>query len=299
MPHPVIWIGRLIALLERWLRRIFPATRAGERWGGAVLVVLVLSITGGLGFGLPALAARIHPLLAFCLQVFWCYQVPAARCLKTEAMKVQRALETGSLNDARTAVSGLVGRDTEQLSAEGVTKAAVETVAENTTDGEVAPLFYLMLGGAGLGLLYKAVNTMDSMIGYKNDRYRYFGTAAARLDDVCNYLPARLTALLMILAAFLTGLDGKNAFRIWRRDRRKHKSPNSAQTESVCAGALNVALAGDAVYFGVLCRKPPIGDPLRPITPRDIALSCRLLYAAALLALVLFGAARAAVLLFL
>ena len=293
MPHPVVYIGRLISLLERVLRRLLPATKCGERAGGTLLVILVLAATGGAGYGLLRLFAWIHPILGFALQVFWCYQILAARCLRDEAHRVQSALETGSLPDARAAVSGLVGRDTEQLSAQGVAKAAVETVAENTTDGVVAPLSFLMLGGAGLGLLYKAVNTMDSMVGYRNERYQYFGTAAAHLDDVCNFLPARLSALLMILAAALTGMDGKNACRIWLRDRRKHKSPNSAQTESVCAGALGIELAGDASYFGTVCHKPAIGDSLRPIEARDIERVCRLMLAASLLALLLLGAARA------
>ena len=297
MPHPVVYIGRLISLLERVLRRLFPATKGGEHAGGILLVILVLAATGSAGYGLLWLFARIHPILGFALQVFWCYQILAARCLRDEARRVQNALETGSLPDARAAVAGLVGRDTEQLSAQGVAKAAVETVAENSTDGVVAPLCFLMLGGAGLGLLYKAVNTMDSMVGYRNERYQYFGTAAARLDDVCNFLPARLSALLMILSALMTGLDGKHAFRIWLRDRRKHKSPNSAQTESVCAGALGVELAGDASYFGTVQHKPAIGDGLRPIEARDIERACRLMLADSLLAVLLLGAVRAAVML--
>ena len=293
LPHPVVWIGKLISLLERALRRLFPATGNGERAAGAVLVLFVLAVTGGVGFGLPYLLARIHPGLGFALQVFWCYQIPAARCLCAEAGKVRRALAADDLAGARAAVSGLVGRDTDRLDSQGVARAAVETVAENTTDGVVAPLVYLMLGGAGLGLLYKAVNTMDSMVGYRNDRYRCFGTAAARLDDRCNYLPARLTALLMVAAAFLIGLDAPHAFRIWRRDRRKHQSPNSAQTESVCAGALGVELAGDASYFGRLHHKPVIGDALRPITAQDIDRACRLMLATGILSLLLLGAVRA------
>lgn len=296
MPHPVVYIGKLIAALEKGLRQIFPATPEGERVAGIVLALMVLAVTGGVSWGLLYLLYRIHPALALVLSLFWCYQIPAARCLWTEAVKVRKALETGSLAEARTAIGYLVGRDTENLTAEGVTKAAVETVAENTTDGLVAPLFYLMIGGPVLGLLYKATNTMDSMIGYRNERYRYFGTAGARLDDVLNYIPARLTALLMVPAAALCGLSGKNAFRIWKRDRRKHKSPNSAQTESACAGALGVELAGDAVYFGELHHKPTIGDKTRPIEPRDIDRTCRLMVVTYLLAAVLFSAIRIAIL---
>ena len=296
MPHPVVYIGKLIAALEKGLRKRFPATPKGERAAGIVLAVLVLVVTSGVSWGLLYLLYRIHPVLSLILSLFWCYQIPAARCLWTEAVKVRKALETGSIEEARTAVGWLVGRDTENLSAEGVTKAAVETVAENTTDGLVAPLFYLMIGGPVLGLLYKATNTMDSMIGYRNDRYRYFGTAGARLDDILNFIPARLTALLMVPAAALCGLNGKNAFRIWKRDRRKHKSPNSAQTESACAGALGVELAGDAVYFGELHHKPTIGDKTHPIEPKDIDRTCRLMVVTYLLAAVLFAAVRVAIL---
>ena len=294
LPHPVVAIGKPIAGCEKLLRRLLPATKAGERLGGGLLVLLVLAVTGGAAGGLLCLAFRIHPWLGFALEVFWCYQIPAARCLRDEAVKVRRALETGTLDDARRAVAGLVGRDTERLDGAGVTKAAVETVAENTTDGVTAPLLFTLLGGPVLGLLYKAVNTMDSMVGYRNDRYRYFGTAAARLDDVCNYIPARLTALLMVPAAAVCGLDAAGAWRIWRRDRRKHKSPNSAQTESACAGALGVQLAGDASYFGQVVAKPTLGDAARPIEPRDIDRACRLMAATAVLALLLLGGIRLA-----
>ena len=203
--------------------------------------------------------------LGVLVESFMCYQILATKSLSTESDKVRRALEEEGLPSARKAVSMIVGRDTENLTEEGVIKAAVETVAENTSDGVIAPLFYLMIGGAVLGFGYKAVNTMDSMIGYKNDTYMYFGTAAARLDDVVNFIPARLSAWLMLLASMFTGMDWKNAWRIYCRDRSNHKSPNAAQTESVMAGALRVCLAGDAWYFGKLHRKPTIGDPLREI----------------------------------
>ena len=185
-----------------------------------------------------------------------------------------------------------MGRDTAALSAEGVTKAAVETVAENFSDGVAAPLFYLLLGGAPLGLAYKAVNTMDSMVGYKNKRYIDFGRAAAHLDDAANFLPSRLAALLWIAAAGLAGFDAKNAWRIWRRDRLCHASPNSAQTESACAGALGVQLAGPAYYFGEYYAKPTIGDSARPVQPADILRADRMLYLAGFLALGLGLAAR-------
>ena len=227
-------------------------------------------------------------MLYICLEAFWCYQLIAAGSLKKESGKVYTALKNNDTEGARYAVSMIVGRDTERLDEAGITKAAVETVAENTSDGVTAPLIYIMLFGAAGGFFYKAVNTMDSMVGYKNDVYRYFGTAAAKLDDVLNFIPSRFTALLMILAAYIVGLDGKNAFKIWKRDRLKHASPNSAQTEAVCAGALRVRLAGDAWYFGVRHEKPFIGDDLRKIEPYDICRSWRLMFGSEILLVIIF-----------
>ena len=201
-------------------------------------------------------------------------------------------LKEHDLPGARYAVSMIVGRDTKNLSEQGVTKAAVETVAENTSDGVIAPLFYLMIGGAPLGFFYKAVNTMDSMVGYKNDKYLYFGRFAAKMDDLFNYIPARLSAFFMILSAFCLGMDGKGALRIYLRDRRKHASPNSAQTEAVCAGALGVQLAGDAYYFGKLYHKETIGDPVREIEAEDIVRAGRLMDGTAVLTLIVLGLLR-------
>ena len=189
-----------------------------------------------------------------------------------------------------------MGRDTQDLTAEGVTKAAVETVAENASDGVIAPLLYMLLGGAPLALTYKAINTMDSMVGYKNTQYLYFGRAAAKLDDIANYLPSRIAALLWVAAAALTGNDARSAWRIWRRDRHNHASPNSAQTESACAGALGVQLAGPAYYFGEYYPKPTIGDALRPIEPEDIRRANKMMYAESLLALLLGLAIRGVIL---
>ena len=232
----------------------------------------------------------LHPLLGLAVQMFWCGQALAAKGLVQESTNVYVELKKGSLPAARKAVSRIVGRDTEALTAEGVTKAAVETVAENASDGVIAPLLYMLLGGAPLALTYKAINTMDSMLGYKNEKYLYFGRAAAKLDDVANYIPSRLAALLWIMAAAFTRNDAKGAWRIWRRDRRNHASPNSAQTESACAGALGVQLAGPAYYFGEYYPKPTIGDPLRPIEPEDILRADRMMYVASAFALA-FGCA--------
>lgn len=290
--HPVRIIGKGIELGERILRKLFREKHLVL--AGAVLWVFIAGVSFLIPLGLLFLAQKLHPGVRFALETFWCFQILAARSLCRESGKVYDRLQEDDLPGARRAVSMIVGRDTESLTGEGVTKAAVETVAENTSDGVTAPLIYMMIGGAPLGFLYKAVNTMDSMLGYKNDRYLYFGRIPAGMDDVFNYIPARITALAMIAAAYLTGLDGRNAWRIYRRDRKKHASPNAAQTESVCAGALRVQLAGDAVYFGKLYKKEFIGDRLRPIEPRDIKRAQRLMYVTALLLLLLCGGMKAA-----
>lgn len=294
--HPVRLIGNWISWGERQLRKVCGTHLTAA---GGVLWVLTAGMAFAIPFGLLALAGWIHPALRFLLETFWCFQILAAKCLASESRKVYDRLKARDLPGARKAVSMIVGRDTEKLTEEGVTKAAVETVAENTSDGVTAPLIYLLIGGAPLGFLYKAVNTMDSMLGYKNDWYLYFGRIPAKMDDVFNYIPARVTALLMTISAFLTGLDGKNAWKIYRRDRKKHASPNAAQTESVCAGALGVRLAGDAVYFGKLYKKEFIGDALRSIEPEDIIRTGRLMYAAELLTLILGGGLKLALILLL
>lgn len=297
-PHPVVLMGRLISAGEGLLRPLFPKTGSGEFWAGLCLVVLVCLISFGLPFGLLFLAGLVHPLLALALQAFWAYQILATKSLREESMKVFAALSRGDLMGARKAVSYIVGRDTDSLDEAGVSKAAVETVAENTADGIVSPMLFFALGGAPLGLLYKAVNTMDSMLGYRSDRYRHFGTAAARLDDLANLIPARLSALLMLLASALLALRTKNAWYIWRRDRYNHKSPNSAQTESMAAGALGLQLAGPAYYFGTLLDKPTIGDSLREIRPEDIPAMNRLMACTAFLCLLLCEAVRLALIFF-
>ncbi|MGI6006877.1 MAG: adenosylcobinamide-phosphate synthase CbiB [Ruminococcus sp.] len=290
--HPVRLIGNLIAVLEKGLRGIFPKSDRGERTAGVFLVLLVAAVSGAVPFAILWCAFYLNEWLGAAVETFMCYQILATRALKDESMNVYYALKTGDLEKSRHAVSMIVGRDTQNLTSEGVTKAAVETVAENASDGVIAPLFYLMIGGPVLGFIYKAVNTMDSMVGYKNDRYRYFGTCAARLDDVVNYIPARLAGLIMTLGAFAAGFDGKNAFRIFKRDRYNHSSPNSAQTEAVMAGALRIQLAGNAYYFGRLYEKPTIGDAIKPVEIDDIKKANRLLYVSSAMAVILFGIIR-------
>src|SRR5699024_619925 len=258
-PHPVRAIGALISGLEKVLRKLFPKSHGGELAGGVVLVLLTLLIPTVLTVLLLWGCWLISPWLALGVESVVSYQLLATKSLAVESRKVYDALKTGDLDKARYAVSMIVGRDTDRLDEAGVTRAAVETVAENASDGVIAPLIFLAIGGAPLGMFYKAANTMDSMVGYKNDKYLYFGWAAARWDDVLNFIPARLSGVLMCLAAWLCGLDGKEAWRIFRRDRKNHKSPNSAHTEAACAGALGVQLAGSNYYFGKLVEKPTIG----------------------------------------
>ena len=292
--HPIRLIGNLIAWAEKPFRAAFPKSEKGELAAGTFFAVFVVAVSTAVPALLLALASRLSLWLVFALEVFWSFQILAAKSLKSESMKVYAALKEGDLPKARKAVSMIVGRDTQDLSEEGVAKAAVETVAENSSDGVIAPLLFLALGGPALGFFYKAVNTLDSMVGYKNDTYLYFGRFSAKLDDVLNFIPSRISGLLLVLASPLAGLSMEGAWKIFRRDRRNHASPNSAQTEAAAAGALGVQLAGDAYYFGKLYKKPTIGDPLRPVEYEDIRRVNRLMYAAVCLALVLVVLAAAA-----
>lgn len=293
--HPVRIIGKWIAFLEKILRKFARDQEGNEKKlliAGGILWILVILASAAVPMGILYLAEKLSPCAAFVLECFWCYQLLAARSLGKESKKVYKKLIQDDLPGARLAVSMIVGRDTENLTVEGVTKAAVETVAENTNDGVIAPLIYMLIGGPILGFVYKAVNTMDSMLGYKNEKYLYFGRVAAKMDDVAGFIPARISALLMILASCLLGMDGKNALWIWKRDRRKHASPNAAQTEAVCAGALQVQLAGDAWYFGKKHEKDTIGDPIRDIEPKDILRSEKLMIGTEVLTFLLFGGIR-------
>lgn len=292
LPHPVRLIGNLIAKGEKVLlpQNETEKNQKKEFRHGLLLVVFVLVCTVLMAAVVLFFAYWLNPYIGVAVEVIMTYQILATKCLKVESMKVYACLKNNDLEAARKAVSMIVGRDTQNLSEEGVAKAAVETVAENTSDGVIAPMIYTAIGGPILGFLYKAVNTMDSMVGYKNDKYLYFGRAAAKLDDFANYIPSRISAYIMIMAAFLGGkpFSGKNAYYIYRRDNRNHASPNSAQTESVCAGALGIRLGGDASYFGKIVKKPYIGDSLRKgenaaITFEDIKYANRLMYITAVL----------------
>lgn len=289
LPHPICLIGNLIGFIERNLRPRLEPNKGALLLGGALMVIIVLVISFVVPMAILLAAGMVSSWLAFALETLMCYQIFATKCLRDESMKVYIALHNHDLADARVKLSWIVGRDTQNLDEEEITKGAVETVAENTADGIIAPMFYMFLGGVPLAFLYKGINTMDSMVGYKNDKFLYFGRCAAKLDDLANLLPARITGLVMIGAAFVLGLDGKNAWKIFWRDRYNHLSPNSAMTESVTAGALNIQLGGDHFYFGKLVHKDTIGDDIRPVCPEDIVKTNRLLYMTAVLCLVLFS----------
>ena len=290
LPHPICLIGNLIGFIEGNLRPRLEPNKNALLLGGALMVVIVLVISFAVPMAILLAAAMVSPWLAFALETLMCYQIFATKCLRDESMKVYDALHNNDLADARVKLSWIVGRDTKNLDEEEITKGAVETVAENTADGIIAPMFYMFLGGVPLAFLYKGINTMDSMVGYKNDKFLYFGRCAAKLDDVANLIPARITGLVMIAAAFLLGLNGPGAWKVFWRDRYNHLSPNSAMTESVTAGALNIQLGGDHFYFGKLVHKDTIGDDIRPVCPEDIKKTNNLLYMTAVLCLLLFSA---------
>ena len=291
IPHPVRLIGSLISFCDKRLNCDAGYNISEKKLNlikykrGMLLAFTVIFATFAMSVIIIVAAYSINLYAGIIAEAVMTWQILATKCLRVESMRVYDALRTDGVDAGRRAVSMIVGRDTSVLDAAGVTRAAVETIAENTSDGVIAPMLYTAIGGPVLGFVYKAVNTMDSMLGYKNDKYMYFGRFAARLDDVVNFIPARISAYLMIAAAFIGGrqFDGKNAYRIFKRDRFNHASPNSAQTESVCAGALRVQLAGDAVYFGKLVKKKYIGDGLREIEYEDIKRANRLMYITAFL----------------
>lgn len=291
IPHPVRLIGSLISFCDKRLNCDAGYNISEKKLNlikykrGMLLAFTVIFATFAISVIIIVAAYSINLYAGVIAEAVMTWQILATKCLRVESMRVYDALRTDGVDAGRMAVSMIVGRDTSVLDAAGVTRAAVETIAENTSDGVIAPMLYTAIGGPVLGFVYKAVNTMDSMLGYKNDKYMYFGRFAARLDDVVNFIPARISAYLMIAAAFIGGrqFDGKNAYRIFKRDRFNHASPNSAQTESVCAGALRVQLAGDAVYFGKLVKKKYIGDGLREIEYEDIKRANRLMYITAFL----------------
>jgi len=284
--HPIRLIGNLISYVEGRLR-IKCEDEKDERKAGAILWFIVVFTSFIVPYVIIYFAAAINGILAFIIEVIMCYYILATKSLKDESMKVYSSLKNNNLHEAKINLSYIVGRDVERLNESSVAKAAVETLAENTSDGVSAPMLFIMLGGAPLGFMYKAINTLDSMVGYKNEKYINMGRFSAIADDVANYVPARLSAYVMIAAAFILKFDYKSAYKIYNRDKYNHKSPNSAHTESVCAGALNIMLGGDNYYGGVLVLKPTIGDNKRDVEVEDIVKANKLMYATSVICLII------------
>ena len=286
-PHPVRFMGWMITFFEKRLHT--SSDSAGiQKFKGFLTVFFVISLNFSLCFGILFVCKRIHPLLFFGVESLVCYFCLASRSLFDESMKVYKSLKKNDVEGSRAAVSMIVGRDTDVLDEKGIAKAAVETVAESTSDGVVAPMIFMALFGGAGGVVYKAINTLDSMIAYKNEKFLHFGFFAAKSDDIANFIPARISAILMIVATAMLSpcsrvFSAKNAVRIFFRDRRKHASPNSAQTESVMAGALGLQLAGDTVYDGIIEEKEYIGDKFREIEAKDIFRANVLMYGTSLL----------------
>lgn len=277
IPHPVIYIGKLISAEEKFLRKMFPANEKWERIGGCILAVTVPVISYCISFLILFISFKLNIVLWYLLNTFWAFQIPASKCLADESKKVYMKLKADDIEGAREQLSYLVGRETSELSQEEIIKATIETVAENTTDGVTAPLMYMCIGGVPLAFAYKAVNTLDSMVGYRNEKYENFGKMSAKFDDVLNFIPSRICAVCMIFASYLCKKDYKNVYKIFIRDRKKHLSPNSAQTESVMAGALGIQLGGTHKYFGKTVEKPYIGDELRKAEIEDILSANRIM----------------------
>lgn len=290
--HPVKLVGKLIEALEKLFRKMLPTKPAGERIAGALALLVLAVICCGVPFGLLWLCYRLTPVLGVIVEAAMCWFVLATRSLRLSGMRVYRALRRGSVTNAKRAVSRVVSRDTEELDETGVIRAAVEGVSENICDASVAPIIYMALGGAPLAFLYRAVNTMDAMVGRIDKPYKDFGLIPAKVDDVFNFIPARIAALLTLIGGFIHNFNVTNGRKIFKRDRYNHPSPNAGQTESVCAGLLGIQLGGSASYGGVIHKKEKIGDALRPIEPKDIARTCRLLYDAAILSAILFFGIR-------
>lgn len=287
--HPVRLIGKLIELSEKIFRGIFENNKNGLEFAGVFIVITVCFVTTAVVFLINYFAYGFNIYLGIIIESFLCYFMLATKGLKIESMKVYEKIYKEDIEGGRKAVSMIVGRDTQNLDKEGIIKATVETVAENLSDGVIAPMFYILMGGSIFGAFYKAINTMDSMIGYKNEKYIYLGKCAAKADDLFNFIPARLSALMLILTAFLMKRDYKRAIKIFKRDRFNHKSPNSAQTESVCAGILGIQLGGDAFYFRKLHKKPFIGDCVNKVEEENIIEINKLMYVASFLTIILFG----------
>lgn len=290
--HPVCGIGLLISHTEKIIRNIFPKTEKAEKLGGMLLFAIVVLISFFIPFVLLYILHKINFWIGFALNTFFCTQIFAAKCLKNETIKVYNALNNNDIDSARVNLSYLVGRDTQNLNENDIIKADIETIAENTSDGVIAPMLYMMIGGAPAGFLYKAVNTLDSMVGYKNEKYINFGRFSAKADDFFNFIPSRITAFFMILSCVFLKLNYKNAIKIFKRDRNKHSSPNSGQPESVAAGALEIQLGGNAYYFSKLYEKEFLGDNIREVKKEDIITANKIMYLSSFMCLLFSASLR-------
>lgn len=281
-PHPIRLIGNLINVVEKKLR-VKCKTENDERKAGKILWFVVVGLSFIVPYLILFIASKISILLVIIIESIMCYYILATKSLRDESMKVYNALAKDDIEGARKLLSYIVGRDVRNLNHSEISKAVVETVAENTSDGVIAPILFIMIGGAPLGFMYKAINTLDSMVGYKNEKYINMGRFSALADDVVNYIPSRISAYLMIFSSMLLRIDYKEAYKIYKRDRYNHLSPNSAQTESVCAGALNIMLGGNSYYGGKLVVKKTMGDNIKPVEQDDIIKANNLMYATSII----------------
>lgn len=287
-PHPVRFIGKLISKTEKFIRKHAKSEKSLKYWG--ILMWLVPIVTTALVTALIVKIASFNKYVEIFVSAFIIYTTLSTKCLKDEATKIYNVLETGDIKKSRVQLSYIVGRDTTNLSQSEIIRATVETVAENTVDGTISPMFYGFLFGPVGAMTYKAINTLDSMVGYKNDKYLNLGCVSAKLDDVANFIPARLTAIFMPLGAFLCGMNGLNSFKIAIRDRKNHKSPNCAFAEGAAAGAIGIQLGGTNIYFGKEVYKPTIGDKKRELENYDIVRMNKLMYATTANALLILSA---------
>ena len=288
-PHPVRYIGKLISIVEKQIRKITSSDK-GLKIAGFFLWFIVVGAT----FGITTLVLQLfkfNKVAYFIVNTILIYTTLATKCLKDESVKIYKVLKTGDLEKSRIQLSYIVGRDTTNLNEKEIVRATVETVAENTVDGIIAPLFYGFIGGAPLAMAYKAVNTLDSTVGYKNDKYYYLGFASAKIDDIANYIPARLGVILLSLGSLFAGFNFKNALKIGIRDRKNHKSPNCAFSEGAVAGALGIQLGGTNVYFGKEVYKPTIGDKTREIEIEDIVRTNKIMYSSSIISIIIFTVA--------
>lgn len=285
-PHPVRYIGKLIKITEDNIRKIAKNDKE-LKIGGFFLWIITVGVTYLVTYGIVKLSS-FNDIMYILVNSFIIYTTLATKCLKDEAVKIYNVLKTGDIEKSRVQLSYIVGRDTTNLSKAEIIRATVETVAENTVDGIIAPMFYAFIGGAPLAMAYKAINTLDSTVGYKNDKYMNLGFASAKIDDITNYIPARISVVLMTAACMVLGYDYKSCFKISIRDRKNHKSPNCAYPEGAVAGALGVQLGGTNIYFGKAVYKPTIGDKNREIEKDDIVKTNRIMYATSITSIVVF-----------